>query len=758
MLQSLADSLFENAPVAFIFFDANLRLRQMNHQAELLFARDRASMLGCPASELGDMAIDETMLRQALAEGVVTRTLPPQADAHRPLEVTCTSITDGAGSGGVLLTAMPVGGGKAAPVPPQAELRLTSEELWAVLDNLSEGVWLIEPDGSPRYRNRAGRHLLGISDDTPDRQITDYGPLDPRYPDGRPVPSEDLPRYRAARGEQGSGMEFYLTGFDGVRRLLRVDTNALRDAQGNVRLGFNLMRDITAQRELELDYKARNEELQTILEKLSDAVFVVEPEGNIHYMNDAARHIMGITPDQHFHNIGQFMHMEAYYPDGRPMPLDQRPFFRSIQGETFSNQEIRLIDLQGVERLVSTSATSILDAQGHVRLGLNVAHDITGQREIESQIAELLIRSEAERQRLFSVIEQMPSGVLIVTAPAGGLYAMNGTARELLHADSVDLNTGSLGYEQLRVFGLDGEEWLPPVRPIARALRGETLIGTQMSVRHADGSSIDLLVNASPLYDSSGAAPLISGAISIFQDISELKELDRLKDDFISITSHELRTPLTTIKGYGQMLTRKLARLDPANPLREELQKPVATIMERTERMIAMINDLLDVSRIATGKFEVLGRALNLVDVVAACIEQARHTWPLPIQLIKPEEPLPVVGEEHLIEQVLNNLLGNAAKYSPAGSSITVKVEGRAGEAIVSVADEGIGIAAEQQEHLFERFYRSARGKNIAPGLGLGLYISAGIIAAHGGRIWVDSEGNGKGATFSFALPLEVEG
>ena len=744
------DTLFDNAPVAFVYFDADLCIRHANRRAKALFAPTGMELTGLSVATMGITDIDEAMLHQALAGANVVRLLRiPSVVGDSYIEATCSLVPNGEGRPGVLLTAIDV----TARELTMRQQAASTEELQAILDNLSEGVWLIEPDGSQRYRNPAGRHLLGISDDQPDLVVDDYARLDARYPNRRIVPPTELPRFRAARGEAMTGLEMYLTGLDGVRRLLKVDTNALRDEQGNVRLGFNLMRDITAQRELELDYKARNEELQAILANLSDAVFLVDPEGDIRYINRAGRELLGIEPEQQFQNIREFMHMKAYYLDGQPMPLEQRPFFRSIKGESFSNAEILLIDLRGAQRLISTSALPIRDEQGNVRLGLNVARDITGQREIERQIDDLLMQSEAEQQRLFSVIDQMPEGVLIISAPAGGLLAMNKTARELLDAETLDLTPGSTSYETLQVFGPDDSDWPLTTWPIARALRGETVIGVQLRVARQKGQRVDLLVNAAPIYDRSGGREVISGAIGVFQDISELKELDRLKDDFISITSHELRTPLTTIKGYGQLLTRKLARLDLASGISAELQKPIDTILERTERMIAMINDLLDVSRIATGRLEVAVRAIDLSGLVTRCVEQVRLTSRLPIALQTPDEVILAVGEERLVEQVINNLLANAVKYGQAGN-ISVTLARDEQNAIVQVRDEGIGIALEQQEHLFERFYRAERSKGMASGLGLGLYISHGIITAHGGRLWVESEGPGRGSTFSFTVPL----
>lgn len=245
--------------------------------------------------------------------------------------------------------------------------------------------------------------------------------------------------------------------------------------------------------------------------------------------------------------------------------------------------------------------------------------------------------------------------------------------------------------------------------------------------------------------------------------IQAQRELDHLKDQFLSIASHELRTPLTTIKGYSQILHRDLLRLHPANlPVVNQVgsreMRILSNVVGQVGRMELLINEMLDISRIQSGQFRLkLNPQVDLNTVVRRVVEQqqdADNDHPLLFQPYQAE----LIGnwDETRLEQVLNNLISNALKYSPAGSPVEVGLEydERANEGIVWVRDQGIGISPEHQGHIFDRFYRARTPMNVnVDGLGLGLFISFETIKQHSGRMWLDSELE-KGSTFYFSLPL----
>ncbi|HUO84090.1 MAG TPA: ATP-binding protein, partial [Thermoanaerobaculia bacterium] len=230
----------------------------------------------------------------------------------------------------------------------------------------------------------------------------------------------------------------------------------------------------------------------------------------------------------------------------------------------------------------------------------------------------------------------------------------------------------------------------------------------------------------------------------------KLEDLSRLKDEFLSIASHELRTPVTSIKGYTQ-LAKTLIQENELGTSVEYLD----VALDQIDRMSRLILELLDVSRIETGRLEIKREPIHWRNFVRRVVDWYRtaHTE-RDIDLVLPEDDTEVEGDRDRLEQVLGNLLENAIKYSPDGSGVRVIVRRDQDKVLTVVSDSGIGIPADELSQVFERFHR---GRQVSStnygGLGLGLYISKQIVERHGGNIWVESQ-HGSGATFHFTLPL----
>ena len=230
----------------------------------------------------------------------------------------------------------------------------------------------------------------------------------------------------------------------------------------------------------------------------------------------------------------------------------------------------------------------------------------------------------------------------------------------------------------------------------------------------------------------------------------KVEDLSRLKDEFLSIASHELRTPVTSIKGYTQLAKTLIRERD-----LETSEEYLDIALDQIDRMSRLILELLDVSRIETGRLEIRREPIDWAGFVRELVHR-HHTavsdrrFHLNIPDIHPT----VTGDRDRLEQVLGNLLENAVKYSPDGSEIFINVDERDGNVITSVCDRGIGIPADEISQVFERFHR---GRQVSStnygGLGLGLYITRQIVERHGGTIWVESK-EGSGTTFYFSLPL----
>ncbi|MGN6563431.1 MAG: GAF domain-containing protein [Thermomicrobiales bacterium] len=234
----------------------------------------------------------------------------------------------------------------------------------------------------------------------------------------------------------------------------------------------------------------------------------------------------------------------------------------------------------------------------------------------------------------------------------------------------------------------------------------------------------------------------------------EARDAVAARDQFLSVASHELRTPVTSIKGYVQLLRRQLDRAE-VDPVR--LRRALVTIDEGAERLTRLIGDLLDLSRLRLGQFALRHQPLDLAELIDTIAARVRDQLADGHQLqIGPlSRPCLIIGDADRLDQVLTNLLDNAAKYSPAGGVIGITMDGESDGVCVRVRDEGIGLPAAALETIFEPFNRAPNALDSQlPGLGLGLAICRDIVTRHGGRLWAESAGEGRGATFLLWLPL----
>ena len=386
--------------------------------------------------------------------------------------------------------------------------------------------------------------------------------------------------------------------------------------------------------------------------------------------------------------------------------------------------------------------TEKVDADEFTEDDVDAVEILAAQAAIAFEHAQLYERVEDERRRLNAVLVSSPLAILFIEKATQLIYA-NPTAQDFFGI--AENETGGESYLG-RIGRIDGEALTMEELPSNRALNGETILGFDVIVHRPDGRDVPSLINAAPVSDAQGA---VIGAVVIFQNLEPLK-LERLREEFISVIAHDLRAPITVISGFAEILERIAdERVAP-----ERERKAIESILSSARRLTRMVGDLLDISRIEARRLRLERRQIDLGDLAGDIVGRAKTlVGDHPIAYVAPSERLPVSADASRIEQVLTNLLTNAAKYSPSEAPVEVSVSRRGDDAVVSVADRGAGIPEEEQSKLFTRFYRT-RDVGDVKGLGLGLYISKGIVEAHEGRIWVESRAGG-GSVFSFALPIK---
>jgi PAS domain S-box-containing protein len=340
--------------------------------------------------------------------------------------------------------------------------------------------------------------------------------------------------------------------------------------------------------------------------------------------------------------------------------------------------------------------------------------------------AQLFTAVKSERSKLETIIGSTEDAV-IVTDSEMRVLLLNRAAR--------------------RVFGIKPAE--VSRKPIAQVVENESLL--HLFIRSIDGSQVQR--GEIPLEDgrtlNANLTPIPGvGYAAVMQDISYLKELDRMKSEFVSNVSHDLRSPLTTIKGFVQLLPR-------AGPLTPQQQEFSAKILKGVDNITELIQDLLDLGKIEAGVGMEMD-ACQLDAIINKVVEDLRSQAESRRQRLDVELPpqlSPVLGNDLRLGQVVANLVGNAIKYTPDGGLISVRANNSNGQIVVSVQDTGIGIPPADQPYIFEKFYRvqSEETEGIS-GTGLGLAIVKSVVERHNGRVWVKSE-PGVGSTFTFVLP-----
>lgn len=345
------------------------------------------------------------------------------------------------------------------------------------------------------------------------------------------------------------------------------------------------------------------------------------------------------------------------------------------------------------------------------------------------------------------VIRGAVDPICIIT-PLGKITYANARWRDVLGVEGEEL----VGGEYDRLVHPNDQQRAREAR--RKALRGERVLGVTLMLRHRDGTWRDLLVSMGPMRDDAGR---IIGVLDIAHDVTEQRETERLKNDFMTTASHELRTPVTSIKVLTEVLLRSVKTRGPLDTA--QFTKRIEMIQREADRLAELSGELLDVSRLHAGKFVIKRERHDLNDIVEACVERQREllgeTPAYAIALLLEPAAIPVTVERPRLEQVIANLLDNAMKYSPNGGEIAIAthVEGR--RAYLSITDQGIGIPSTELAKIFTPFYRGSNASSRHySGLGLGLHLSRAILEAHGGDITVQSA-EGMGATFTLSLPLD---
>lgn len=363
-------------------------------------------------------------------------------------------------------------------------------------------------------------------------------------------------------------------------------------------------------------------------------------------------------------------------------------------------------------------------------------------------------RQERERQRLHAqvrqrsaelqaIIESMVDAV-IVTDAWGDITLANKAALALFGESSFEGRQVDCAYRNRHPQGLDGQPLPLDTLPLRRALRGERVEDTDLVLTlPLRDQQLVVRMNAAPIRDEAGR---VIAAVSVARDITQAIELERLQGDFVKMAAHELKTPLTVMKSFAQLARR------PDTPL-PALRRMLEGVCRGVDRMDRVVRTLLDASQLHLGQLHFEREEVELRELVEATALRTAANHPRNPIHVQPGPEVRVLGDRARLEQVLAELMDNAARYSPEDRPVEVALTLDADEVEISIHDEGIGIPAERRARLFERFYRAHAGTPYdRGGMGLGLYLSRGIVLHHGGHMELKTH-EGLGTHVRFRLP-----
>gem|GEM_PF-1040852 len=557
----------------------------------------------------------------------------------------------------------------------------------------------------------------------------------------------------------GRKQERYLKHLD---RYFIEDIQPVLDSEGKFFGVQVLTYDITERKQAEEKLTESENKFRTIFENIGDIYYRADLKGNVTLANPAAVKIMGYDSIEEV--IGKNLVEDFYYyPEARKIFMEELKKHGEVK-----NLEVTLKRKDGTLVIVEVNSHFVHDATGKPIEIEGIAHNITERKEAEKRLQE-------SEEKLRVMFESITDGV-IVTDLTGTVVEANDGAVHLVGYSSKEELIGRNAFEFVS----------PKDRALAMNATKKTLEGglvqerTEYTILTADGEEINTDSSAAVLYDSSGNP---TGIINVVRDITERKKAEQelqekneqlktqreelvrkatelelvsqAKSEFLASMSHELRTPLNAVIGFSELMLDGIP-----GEINDEQRGCVNDILDSGRRLLSLINDILDLSKVEAGKIELKLQNLDIADIITGVVQIMKPVLGKNGQEIEVSvmQGLPKVrGDKNRLEQILLNLLSNASKFTDQGGRVRIHVGRKDDYCQVAVIDTGIGIKKEDQEHVFEAFVQgetlSDRKKE---GTGLGLTLTKQFVEATGGRIWMESE-YGKGSAFIFTLPLAGE-
>jgi PAS domain S-box-containing protein len=585
-------------------------------------------------------------------------------------------------------------------------------------------------------------------------------------PDRQGEEDDILARIRA--GERINHFETVRVAKSGRFIDVSLSVSPIRDSHGDIIGVAKSARDITERKRLTRELAAQREWFRVTLGSIGDAVIASDADGRVTFMNEVAETVTRWSATEAtgrpLADVFRIINEKTRQPVDNPAAL----VMRSGHIVDLANHTV-LIDRDGHERPIADSAAPIRNADGRILGVVLVFRDVTEERRAEDAIAE-------QREWFETTLESIGDAV-IATDVQGRIVFMNPIAEHLTGWRLAEAQ----GRPCADVFNIINENTRRVVEsPVARVLTDGTVVGlaNHTVLIAADGAERPIDDSGAPIRSRDGR---MVGVVLVFRDVSERRrgELERrdaalererlldaeraaradaerasrVKDEFVAMVSHELRTPLNAILGWTQLMLKPGAGPDVT-------RRGLDVISRNTRLQAQLISDLLDISRIVSGKLRLDIEEVDVASVIGDAVDTVQGDAAakrITIERDLDERAGAMAGDPGRLQQIIWNLLSNAIKFTPEGGRIAVRLRRAGPDAEITVTDSGVGIRSDFLPHIFDRFRQADQSTSRRfGGLGLGLSIVKHLVELHGGSIRAESPGVGHGATFTILLPASA--
>ena len=616
---------------------------------------------------------------------------------------------------------------------PEPVVGSQEADFHTLAQTVSAAIFIIQGDQF-LYMNPAGERLCGYAKE--ELKTLPFWKI--IHPDFR-----DLVKKRAVARQKGEEVpphyEFKILTKDGRERWANFTAGIIQHQGQSAILGTAF--DITEHKIAQKELKESRKRLADIINFLPDATFAIDRQGRVLVWNRALEELTGVK-SKDILGKDNYEHALAFWDERRPILADlamewdqtyedRYPYVYREGHTLFTETFVPKIPQNGAH--LWGKATALFDSHGNIVGAIETVRDVTTRKAME----EALRASAAKHQAL---VQSLPVGMISVD-PNFHITEINAQGEKIL------------GYSQAEVLGRPcGEVLRAEVCegkcPIRGALsRGEPTGPIDTTFKGKDGQRKAVRLRASGLYDLEGK---LVGGVEIFQDITELKALERERANLVSMFAHDMKSPLVGIQGFALRLLKKgdLSGV-------EKQKKYLEIIRREAAQLEKIINDFLDFTRLETGNLKLNFSAVYLDKELLELLEAFQPRFDMEgvkLSMADTEELPTIQGDAHNLRRAFTNLLDNALKYSSGGAEVRIEAKADDDSVILRFIDQGVGIPPEELPYIFDMFYRaSSHGKKA--GHGLGLAGVEAIIKGHGGRVIVSSE-VGKGSVFSVMLPV----